>query len=81
MDGSRSPGGIPVFHAAPLHRTSSHKGGPYTVGPYPSATGVPVQQYGLMRVKDTGTQIALQFTGYDVGGAARLSLTKTFTVS
>jgi alkaline phosphatase D len=79
-DGSNSPGGIPVFQAAALKGNSSHKGGPYTFGPFPSTVGLAVQQYGVMSVLDTGTHIALQFTGYQVGGAAKLTYTHTFSV-
>ncbi len=77
-DGTHSPGGIPVFHAAALSGNSSRKGGPYTHGPFPATAGVPVEQYGVMRVVDTGATIALQFTGYQVGGVAALSYTHTF---
>jgi alkaline phosphatase D len=77
-DGSNSPGGIPVFHAAALKGNSSHKGGPYTLGPFPSTTGLAVQQYGVMSVLDTGVEIALQFTGYRAGGIAELTYTHTF---
>jgi alkaline phosphatase D len=79
-DGSHSPGGAPVFHAAAFTGKSSHKGGPYTIGPIPSTVGVPVQQYGVMRVSDTGAQIALQFTGYQAGRVAALQYTHTFAV-
>ena len=79
-DGSSSPGGVPVFHAAPLNGSSSHKGGPYSSGPFPSSAGVPVQQYGVMAVLDSGTEIALQFTGYRAGRVAQLTYTHTFSV-
>ncbi|CAA9335405.1 MAG: hypothetical protein AVDCRST_MAG34-792 [uncultured Nocardioidaceae bacterium] len=80
-DGTNSPGGIPVFQAACLYGSSSHKGGPYTHGPYPSATGVNTQQYGVMRVVDTGTEISLQFTGYERGRTAHLSYDKTYSAT
>ena len=76
-DGTNSPGGVPVFHAAPLNGPSSAKGGPYSAGRYPS-TVTRVQQYGVMRVVDTGGDITLQFTGYEVGGSARITYTHTF---
>lgn len=79
-DGTNSAGGIPVFHAAALHGSSSHKGGPYTVGPVPSTVGLPVQQYGVMSVRDSGGEIALEFTGYRVGDFPELSYTHTFAV-
>ena len=77
-DGTNSPGGIPVFHAACFAGFSSLKGGPYTHGPYPSTEGVKTQQYGVIRVRDTGREIALAFTGYQLGGIPRLSYTKTY---
>ena len=77
-DGTNSPGGIPVFHAAALNGKSSHKGGPYTSGPFPSTVGVAVQQYGVMSVHDTGAEIALQFTGYRAGRIPEVTYTHTF---
>ena len=79
-DGTSSPGGIPVFQAAALNGKSSHKGGPYTSGPYPSTVGVAVQQYGVMRVVDTGAEIALEFTGYALGEGPKLTYTHVFPV-
>jgi licheninase len=79
-DGSSSPGGVPIFHAAPFNQAASHKGGPYTQGPYPAA-GPTVQQYGRVVVTDSGTQISLAFNGYTLDGVSRLSLTKNYTVS
>lgn len=78
-DGTNSPGGIPVFHAAPLFGNSHHRGGPYTYGPFP-AEGQRAQQYGIMSVQDTGTSIALEFTGYEAGRTARVTYTKTYDV-
>lgn len=79
-DGRNSPGGIPVFQAAALQGVSSHKGGPYMLGPFPSTVGLAVQQYGVMSVLDTGAEIALQFTGYQAGNIAALTYTHTFSV-
>lgn len=80
-DGSHSPGGMPVFQAAALHGTfNGPKGGPYSLGPYPSTVGSAVAQYGIMQVTDTGTAVSLAFTGYEAGGTARMTHTKTFTV-
>ena len=78
-DGTNSPGAIPVFQAACLFGNSSHKGGPYTHGPYPPSEDVRTQQYGVMRVRDTGSEIALEFTGYERGGTPRLTYTKTYS--
>jgi hypothetical protein len=79
-DGTNSPGSIPVFQAAALSGSSSLKGGPYTHGMFPAATGLPVQQYGVMKVTDTGTQIGLEFTGHQVGLGPALSYTHTFDI-
>jgi hypothetical protein len=75
---SGSPGGIAVFHAGPLNNSVSHKGGPYTVGPSPGSGSA--QQYGRIVVTDTGTQIALAFTGYNSSNGQMLTLTKTYDV-
>lgn len=80
-DGTNSPGGVPVFQAAPLDNSSSIKGGPYSVAPYPTADGLGVTQYGRIVVTDTGTQISLSFTGYSAStDTARVNLTKTYQV-
>lgn len=63
-NGTNSPGGVPVFQAAPFNQTSSIKGGPYSVSPYPAAAGQGVTQYGRVVVSDTGSQIVLTFSGY-----------------
>lgn len=69
-DGSGSPGGLPVFHAGPLDQTSSHKGGPYLIGPYPTSTGVSASQYGIVEIVDNGTGTpTVTFTGYNSSGA------------
>jgi hypothetical protein len=47
---------------------------------FPAATGLPVQQYGVMKVTDTGTQIGLEFTGHQVGLGPALSYTHTFDI-
>jgi alkaline phosphatase D len=79
-DGTNAPGGIALFHAAPLNNTASQKGGPYTAGPYPT-TGAAVQQYGRCVITDSGSSIALAFTGYSSDNTARVTLTKTYTLS
>lgn len=75
-DGSSSPGGIVMLHAAPFSQTSSVKGGPYTHGPYQSSSA-----YGRVTITDTGgTNIAVTYKGYTTDGTERLSLTKNYTV-
>ena len=54
-----SPGGIAVFHSAPLNNTASQKGGPYTNGPIPASGTTRTYQYARIAVADTGSQIAL----------------------
>jgi hypothetical protein len=68
-DGRNAPGGLPVFHASPLAQTSSNKGGPYFIGPYP-AGGIPnTAQFGMVEIADYGTTAQVSFTGYDSSGA------------
>lgn len=50
-NGTYSPGGIPVFHAAALGRPGSIKGGPYSHGAFPG-TG----QFGTVEIRDTPGQ-------------------------
>lgn len=79
-DGRNSPGGIAVFHAAPLYTTSSTKGGPYSAGVYPSSGVSGTSQYGRVVITDTGgTSITVKFEGYDSGNTQRLTLTKTYS--
>lgn len=81
-DGSSSPGGAPCFMAAPIKNTASHKGGPWTVGPYPSAGTSNTEQYGRLTIEDTGgTTIRVIFKGYSSStNTERVSITKTYTV-
>lgn len=76
--GVNSPGGYPVFQGSPLNNTASQKGGPYTVGPYPSTAGSLVSQYGWVDVVDTGAEIALQFKGFSANNTERVALTVTY---
>lgn len=70
-------GAIPVFHAGPFNRTSSTKGGPYTYGPYPASGSSVVQQFGIMDVSDTGTELSITWKGYSADGTLRMSHTFT----
>jgi len=55
---------IPVFHAAPIDRYGSYKGGPYSKG-YRSSSG----QYGTIEVEDDGgDEICLTWTAKDENG-------------
>lgn len=77
-DGSGSPGKVAVFHAAPFHTTSSSKGGPYDVGPYPASGIASTQQYGWMDVTDTGSTITFVFRGFSADDVERVTLTKVY---
>lgn len=56
--------GMPVFHAAPLDRNGSYKGGPYSHG-YSAERG----QYGLMEVIDEGGEdICIRWTAKNKAG-------------
>ncbi|WKN41377.1 alkaline phosphatase D family protein [Tunicatimonas pelagia] len=55
---------IPVFHAAPIDRYGSYKGGPYSKG-YRSRSG----QYGTIEVEDNGgNEVCLTWTAKDKNG-------------
>lgn len=74
-DGTNAPGGVAVFHGAPLNNNASIKGGPYSAGPYPSSGTAVVQQYGRCVVTDTGTEIELAYTGYSSDNTVRVTTT------
>lgn len=80
-NGSNSPGGIPVFAAAPLHQTTSFKGGPYSQGFYPNPVGASGRQAGLVTVTDSGTAISLAFNGIDDTGTSRITLTVNYSLT
>lgn len=46
-DGSNAPGGVPVFHAAPMDAKPTTKGGPYSHGAWPGRN-----QFGTLKVVD-----------------------------
>lgn len=79
-DGTNSPGGIPVLQAAPLNRTASRKGGPWTSGPYPDSGNSTVRQYGFVEVTDDGETIEIEFTGYDTDDVARATWSDSYEV-
>lgn len=60
-DGSNSAGGMPVFHAAPMARANSSKGGPYSGGSPVQATQT---QYGQMDCTPVTGGWQLDFRGY-----------------
>lgn len=80
-DGRNSPGGIPVFLAAPFDQTAMQKGGPYLNGPFPASGTTLVQQYGRIDVTDTGgDQLSLTFRGRNLADADLINpLTVTLT--
>lgn len=60
-DGSNSAGGMPVFHAAPMARANSSKGGPYSGG---SPVQAAQTQYGQMDCTPVTGGWQLDFRGY-----------------
>ncbi len=82
-DGSSSPGGIPVYHAGPANQIPSHKGGPYTSGPFPTTAGgtTTVQQYGTLEVIRTDLELRTIFRGYNSDDLEVMSDTKVWAMS
>jgi alkaline phosphatase D len=65
---------FPIFHAGPLDRVASSKGGPYTHGPI-TQRGM----YGLITVTDDGGDvISVRFSGRDMNGNERLGWARSF---
>lgn len=70
-DGTYSPGGIPVFHAAALDQTGSVKGGPYSKGAPAQGAG----QYGFVTVTQSSAGvIRVAFRGRNAAGSTLVSL-------
>lgn len=65
-DGRNSAGGMPVFHAAPMARANSSKGGPYSGGAPIIASQT---QYGQMDCTPIENGWQLTFRGYSVDAA------------
>jgi phosphodiesterase/alkaline phosphatase D-like protein len=63
---SARPGsaGFPVFHAAPLDRSPSLKGGPYSHG-----VSARNHQFGWVDVQDDGRELRVTLSGHDADGA------------
>lgn len=79
-DGTNSAGGIPALQAAPMGRSNSFKGGPYSQGFYPNIAGgdpASVEHYGWVDITDNGSTITWAFTGIDDTGVTRISLSQT----
>lgn len=79
-DGSNSAGGMPVFHAAPMARANSSKGGPYSGGSPVQATQT---QYGQMDCTPVTGGWQLDFRGYSCDattGAQTLRLSGSATL-
>ena len=72
---SEGGAGFPVFHAAPLDRPSSIKGGPYSDG-----TFVGAGQFGLLDIADDGETISVTTTGTNWQGEILVQQTFTFDV-
>jgi phosphodiesterase/alkaline phosphatase D-like protein len=79
-------GGFPVCHAAPLYRSASRKGGPYTAGPFPASGSDMKSQVGILDVTDTGgATIAIRFRGIEVSitppAVSTIHIDESFTVN
>jgi phosphodiesterase/alkaline phosphatase D-like protein len=66
---------FPVFHAAPLDRPGSIKGGPYSDGAFDG-----VGQFGLLDIADEGDTISVTTTGVNWEGDVLVERTFTFDV-
>jgi hypothetical protein len=67
--------GFPVFHAAPLDRPGSIKGGPYSDGAFDDPG-----QFGLLDIADRGDTISVTTTGTNWEGEILVQRTFTFDV-
>lgn len=76
--GTNSAGRIPVMHASPMRNAFSNKGGPYTLGPYPTSAAANVEQYGLWQITDDGTVMSVRFQGVDMTDVTRVDATLTW---
>ena len=65
---------FPVFHASPLDRSPSIKGGPYSEGAIGGAAGF----YGLMSVTDNGDSIRVDWSGRDFQNQELMAYSFTF---
>lgn len=68
--------GIPVFHGGPLYQASSSKGTPYMIGPM-IVSGVR-DQFGVVTVTDSGSDILMNFTAYDGFGGTIVNQAGTY---
>lgn len=78
-DGSGNPwGGFPTVCAAPFRNNASHKtgnpGSDWSQGIWPTTAGAVVNQYGMLDLTDTGSQITVAFRGYDSSDVQRVAL-------
>ena len=80
-DGTNTVGGITLFHAVAARQQRVDQVRAVLGGPYPSSGGTTVQQYGRVVVTDSGSSIALAFTGYDSTDTSHVTLTKTVTTA
>jgi alkaline phosphatase D len=73
---------LPVLHAAALHRSGSVKGGPYSEGSFPNPSASD-GQYGLVQVRDNGTEsISVRFIGKRLPAATLTSpMSATFVAA
>lgn len=77
-NGSGVPGRMPIMHAAPWANINSIKGGPYTLGPYPTSAVGNIFQYGYVDVTDAGAALSVRFRGFDSSDVVRIDATLTW---
>lgn len=77
-DGRNSPGGLPVFHAAPLAQSTSSKGGPYQIG----AVRTTQNQYGRSELTPVAGGWDWRCIGYsvDAAGVQTVAFDQTVTL-
>lgn len=74
-DGTNGPGGAPVFGAAPLGRSNSTKGGPYSGGTVTATQN----QFGTIHATPTVEGWSITFKGYSVDAAGAATERLTFS--
>jgi hypothetical protein len=77
-DGANSVGGIAATVSAPMDQSTFINTGTYNRGSYPNPAGAAGNQYGWVDITDTGSEITVAWVGYDEGGTARVTLSKTY---
>lgn len=76
-DGTNSAGGITVLQSAAITGGGTHKGGPYSHGPYPEVLPESVRNYTIMDITDSGDTITFEYHGYDKNEVEVLTYSET----